>query len=238
MYFNIATAIVDRNDLTLEQKMACVVLARYANRSAFEGLLTIDVIAQKMGVDTVRTQTAIDGLVAKGLIEPGVVAADIVKSNDINSRQRAVQDAQFTTFTPEDQQKQTSDKPQAVVDYRQLADIFEEIVPESRLKILYQLANGDIDLLKRAYTEVKEHHKYDVIDALADYLQQDIVPSGMKQAADQPLSDDAARQLLNTLEQSTNEPADALDQAQVQGRRLNSQINLGRVEQLYKKRKT
>ncbi len=67
-YFNISTAVVDRTDLTIYEKMACVVMARYANRSQFEGLLNIAVIADKMGVTPAMAQKALDQLVQKGLL--------------------------------------------------------------------------------------------------------------------------------------------------------------------------
>ncbi len=67
-YFNISTQIVDRTDLTIYEKMACVVMARYANRSQFDGLLNIAVIADKMGVTQAMAQKALDQLVEKGLL--------------------------------------------------------------------------------------------------------------------------------------------------------------------------
>ncbi len=67
-WFEVDNSVVDRDDLTVYEKMACVVLARYAGKPEFNNLLSMDIIAVKMGVSTKRALEAMEGLQAKGLL--------------------------------------------------------------------------------------------------------------------------------------------------------------------------
>lgn len=67
-WFIVQNSIVDRDDLNVYEKMCCVVLARYADKEEFDDLLTSDIIAIKMGVDSIVAKKAVFGLIEKGLI--------------------------------------------------------------------------------------------------------------------------------------------------------------------------
>lgn len=67
-WFIVQNSIIDRDDLTIYEKMCCVVLARYAGKEEFDDLLTSDIIAIKMGVDSSIAKKAVFGLIEKGLI--------------------------------------------------------------------------------------------------------------------------------------------------------------------------
>lgn len=67
-YFAVKNSIVDRDDLTIYEKMCCIVLARYAGKEEYDNLLTSDIIAIKMGTDIASAKKALLGLIEKGLI--------------------------------------------------------------------------------------------------------------------------------------------------------------------------
>ncbi len=279
MYFNLAESIVDRLDLSIEEKMACVVLARYANNPAFEGLITLSVIAKKMAVEEVRARQALLSLREKGLIgdlnllkdeideskkeqtasDAKIITADQASKNELSFPEftELKREEEFIHQPQKQAQKQTQKQPKVEkqaksqskknkvqndklqdVDLRQVAAIFEEIVPKNRLKILYGLAGGDIDKLKSAYQIVKQSNKFDVIDALAEYLQkpeQAAPADGTKTVDDAQsasLDFEEAKTLLNILE-SELEP----EQVIRKGKTLNRQINLGKVKNAYKTKK-
>lgn len=68
-WFAVENSLVDRNDLSAFEKLCCMVLARYAGRPEFDHLLTTDIIAVKMGVDSLTAVSALRGLVEKGLVD-------------------------------------------------------------------------------------------------------------------------------------------------------------------------
>jgi len=67
-WFIVQNSIVDRDDLSIYEKMCCVILARYADKEEFYDLLTSDIIAIKMGVEQLVAKKAVFGLIEKGLI--------------------------------------------------------------------------------------------------------------------------------------------------------------------------
>ncbi|MGB3368686.1 MAG: hypothetical protein WBA54_14415 [Acidaminobacteraceae bacterium] len=67
-WFIVQNSIVDRDDLSIYEKMCCVVLARYADKEEFYDLLTSDIIAIKMGVEQLVAKKTVFGLIEKGLI--------------------------------------------------------------------------------------------------------------------------------------------------------------------------
>ncbi len=269
MYFNLAESIVDRLDLSIEEKMACVVLARYANNPAFEGLITLNVVAKKMAVEEARARQALLSLREKGLIGDLNLLKDDSSEDDkeqtsaetkiLTGDQADKNKLSFPEFTELKTADETEERPKAKrealtksqgpvkkvkpakeatenVDLSRVAAIFEEIVPKNRLKILYGLAGGDIEKLKSAYQIVKQSNKFDVIDALAEYLQkpEQAVPADKSEVTTEStsLGFEEAKTLLNILE-SDLEP----EQVIKKGKQLNRQINLGKVKNAYKSKK-
>ncbi len=211
-YFNLSTDIVDRTDLTTNQKMACVVMARYANRKAFEGLLSVAVVAQKMGVSESVAQQTLDQLAEKGLLVPQIEMA--------------------TQANVEKTEKKPAD-PLA-----DLSEIFDEVVSRGQLKILYGLAKQNAEVLKEAYFKVRAQRTENVIETLAEYLQTGELPELSEQAeklivddiiADRPITEQESAALFEALEVD--------EVAAASGKRLNNQINMNRVKSLYKANK-
>ncbi len=240
MYFNLSTTIVDRTDLTIEEKMASVVMARYANNKAFEGLISLEIIAKKMGVSVAMAETALNGLKEKGLISSEEDILPKVQDNEskevVSNVLKNDQKAKPVIFQPINKGDAKSDNGKTSYDEEtidKIRNIFEEVVPKNRVKILIGLAGGDVDRLTNAYYTVKKTHKYDVIDALADYLQQPAASSSESiKSAQQDveeyleLSDDEVSELLNSLE---TPPSPAVTE-----KNINQQINIKRIQNLYK----
>lgn len=67
-WFAVENNIVDRSDLTIHEKMCCVVLARYAGRQEFSQMLNTQVVAIRMGCSHEEAENAIHSLMGKGLI--------------------------------------------------------------------------------------------------------------------------------------------------------------------------
>jgi len=86
-WFAVENSLIDRNDLTAYEKLCGMVLARYAGRSEFDHLLTTDIIAVKMGVDSNTALTALRGLVSKGLIDVESTSDLFVEGSPNNIRE-------------------------------------------------------------------------------------------------------------------------------------------------------
>ncbi len=215
-YFNLSTDIVDRTDLTINEKMACVVMARYANRKAFEGLLSTAIIAQKMGVSEAVAQQTIDQLAEKGLLIAQFDIASVNQQQTLN---------QVPTPTIKNSVDPLDD----------LAEIFDEVVSRAQLRILFGLAGQNAEVLKQAYFKVHAQCDENIIETLAEYLQTGELPKNDSKTevitpesdiiADRPITDQESAALFEALE---------VDEAvATSGRRLNNQINMNRVKSLY-----
>lgn len=66
--FQVETNLIDRNDLSIYEKMCSVVLARYAGRAEFSNMLSIKVIALRMGCSEELAEKALSSLIDKKLV--------------------------------------------------------------------------------------------------------------------------------------------------------------------------
>lgn len=210
MYFLVGNAIVDRDDLTIYEKMACVVLARYAGQDAFHDLINLEVLARKMGTGVDQARKAIDLLTQKGMI---------LKENS----ERIMANAKAVTFetfdekpedvpVPEDAPEPERVKaPKRVLEQEVTSEdvmaIFDEVLTKRQALILFELASRNLETLKNAYEVVRETHPFDLVEALSDYLQK----------KDVPLDTEA---LFEALEEKPK-----------------TQVNLSRIHALYKQQK-
>lgn len=224
MYFLVGSAIVDRDDLTLYEKMACVVLARYTGQDAFHDLLTVEVVARKMSTSVENARKALEGLVAKGMIlkesaERITQESEAPKEQVSKGAQLApavqVSPAVFESF----------DRPKAEITSDQLLEIFDEVMTKRQVLILFELAGRDLEVLKSAYHQVKQTHPFDMVDALSEYLQRDVAPRQPSAASESsapsepPLKEAEAEALLSQLEKPK------------------TQVNLSRIHALYQQQK-
>ncbi len=155
-YFNISTAIVDRTDLTIYEKMACVVMARYANRSQFDGLLNIAVIADKMGVTPAMAQKSLDQLVQKGLL---TLPETLTMPHIENSRESvAGDDAQLVAAAPNvSSQKSQVDLDAPLTDAQSAALLAELAADSQQSEVRGRRLNSQINMnrVKKLYAKKK-----------------------------------------------------------------------------------
>lgn len=251
-YFLISEEVVDRNDLTLEEKMACIVLARYADIKVLQTLLSLDIIAVKMGCSIEKAQKAIDGLVVKGVL----TAADAPRSavlpreraekmpsyvyHPLETTQDEGQGKQSTEGATAKSQESSVEKPAIKITGEMitaLKDYFEEIVSESHIRVLLNLTSGDMDAVKRGYDRCRSYPSSVRIDQLADLLQ-----SGKNEATTPVVAKKANANSKVTpaefkqLKAETEEDYSALIaelETSPDIKQLNQQINVKRIHQMY-----
>lgn len=211
-YFLINEDVVDRNDLTIEEKMACVVLARFADIKVLQALLSLDIIAVKMGCSVERSQKAIDGLIRKGVLKSTVPVPSAIISRSKGAQmptyvyqalegesERALQINQGSkteqecalegAFDSSEDQKQTHLKIDAD-SIQILKDYFEEIVSESHVRLLLNLTKGHVDPVKKAYDTCRHYPPSQRIDQVADLLQTKIKAKEVTPKSEVPSSKD------------------------------------------------
>lgn len=95
--FSVETNLIDRSDLNIYEKMCSVVLARYAGRSEFSNMLSIKVIALRMGCTEEQAEKALNSLIEKKLVmledpdkiepellvEPSKVSSKVIRSEAV-----------------------------------------------------------------------------------------------------------------------------------------------------------
>lgn len=87
--FTVENNLIDRNDLSIYEKMCSVVLARYAGRAEFSNMLNIQIIAIRMGCSVEEADQALNSLISKKLvtledsehIEPEMLMVETIKVN-------------------------------------------------------------------------------------------------------------------------------------------------------------
>lgn len=228
MYFLVGNAIVDRDDLTLYEKMACVVLARYTGQDAFHDLLTVEVVARKMSTSVENARKALEGLVAKGMILKES-AERITQDPEPQKAETAIEapaaTAPAATAAPAAPAVspvvfESFDKPKQEVTSDQILAIFEEVITKRQALILFELANRDLEALTAAYHQVRETRPFDIVDALSEFLQRGVAPRQAAAKLDEvPLKENEAEALLSQLEKPK------------------TQVNLSRIHALYQQQK-
>lgn len=251
-YFLISEEVVDRNDLTLEEKMACIVLARYADIKVLQTLLSLDIIAVKMGCSIEKAQKAIDGLVVKGVL----TAADVPRSAVLPRDQ--AEKAPAYIYRPLRNQKGESHEESAVkpVEVKNadssgvkttvkitgemiatLKDYFEEIVSESHIRVLLNLTAGNVEVVKKGYDSCKKYPSSIRIDQLADLLQSERVETTepqVKKIANRTQKV-AATAVKQTDEKNEDDYSALIAELESSPdiKQLNQQINVKRIHQMY-----
>jgi len=257
-YFTLHQSIVDRDDLTIYEKMCCVVLARFAGKNEYEDLLSKDIIAMKMGCSNEKAYKAFEGLVRKGILESQepievelneleLSPSNVIKtqteesfekvtfntlagvSNVIRDHEDKVQDdkpdeepfnlfAEYKTsqapkptkepelepepesepvleskpvseptqktltqikekfqpkikYEPKVQPQPQPQREDVEIDIQVLRNLIDEVVSDKALRILLNIADGNIDLIRKKYAIAKASQLNDVIEVLMHELQ-------------------------------------------------------------------
>lgn len=177
-YFTLHQSIVDRDDLTIYEKMCCVVLARYAGRDEFEDRLSKDIIAIKMGCSNQEAYKAIEGLIAKGILEHEHTEFELNELAETESKVIKNQGRQSFEALKFEELTGKKSSPAPVIEnpvteakMKELQDLIEEVVSENALRILLNIANGDVELIKRKYQIARSSQLNDVVEVLMHELQ-------------------------------------------------------------------
>ncbi|MCK8059418.1 MULTISPECIES: hypothetical protein [unclassified Fusibacter] len=244
MYFYVSTSVIDRDDLTLQEKMACVVIARYANQPAFEGLLSVDILALKMGVDSKEAKVALEGLMKKGMIERESVERLEPHHSNVLKNNASAAAASFEPIVESVDKKDIEEEKPVTSD--DVKAIFEEVVSKRQALILFELAGRNLTTLKSVYEKTKAKDPFDVIEALADALQgidsEDDNESDTRVADEsgtRSVEESSGHELLSSVETESLfeelEKKAVATQDPTSGHKVNTQINLGRIKSLYQK---
>lgn len=252
-YFLINEDVVDRDDLSLEEKMACVVLARFADLHELDNLLSLDIIALKMGCSINQAQEALDGLrlkrilklprhspsavlsKAKAEVAPSYIYQRLDFENPVSETASPVEKSvsEKEVKHPAKSRRESTGTPAVDVGaINKIKDYFEEIISESSIKLLLNLAGGDVQKILRTY-DLQKHHPANLrLEKVADALQENSEKPKGGRRSDAKAAPDAAvpDEVLDALDAEALfkvlEPTTDLKQ-------LNQQINVKRIKQMY-----
>jgi len=180
-WFAVSNSIVDREDLTINEKMCLVVLSRYAGKEEFESYLTSDIIALKMGISVLEAKNTIFKLIEKKLIDFEEVVSEttvdrqskkIIKSEQILD----IETIEFEKTVDFDDENEDFNeivyKKQDIHDMiDELYNIIDERISEREAKIILNFANNNLEKIRQKYDILKINNSIDIIDDLIEELQ-------------------------------------------------------------------
>lgn len=180
-WFAVSNSIVDREDLTINEKMCLVVLSRYAGKEEFESYLTSDIIALKMGISVLEAKNTIFKLIEKKLIDFEEVVSEttvdrqskkIIKSEQILD----IETIEFEKNVDFDDENEDFNeivyKKQDIHDMiDELYNIIDERISEREAKIILNFANNNLEKIRQKYDILKINNSIDIIDDLIEELQ-------------------------------------------------------------------
>lgn len=137
--FQVETNLIDRNDLNIYEKMCSVVLARYAGRSEFSNMLSLKVIALRMGCSEAQAEKALNSLIEKKLvmledsekiepellIEPAKVNSKVIRSESVLASEpkespfKHLESFEDDEVKPQKKKRSSAKKPSAVKEEKQ-----------------------------------------------------------------------------------------------------------------------
>lgn len=194
----ISTSLLDREDLDLYAKMCCIVLARAAQEEP-TGSLSLEALARQMGC-TVRTaDKALTQLVQKGLLIQDISLDAPPKAPRVRRKDQESPSATFEAF---DGGEKLSLKQQLEA----LREFIHEPATDGTLKIILNMAAGNVERIRRAYQVAAAAQISDTLEMLINLLQQAEAPDGAPEPSVTGLSEPEAlepetRQVLNQINQ-------------------------------------
>ncbi|MBI9013686.1 MAG: hypothetical protein JEZ08_15740 [Clostridiales bacterium] len=157
-FFSISALVVDREDLTIYEKMCCVVLARFFQDETLEDI-TMEQLSKHMGVEEIVAKGAFYSLRSKGILESletDVKPGTIIKAEEV----QAVPEA------PENEIILTNDQKVLKV-----FEIIDEKINDREAKIILSFAGNDLDKIRDKYKVAKASQFQDKIEVLIHELQ-------------------------------------------------------------------
>jgi len=162
-YFIIEKGIIERDDLSIYEKMCCVVLAKWASEETVS--FDMKTLANQMSCTENKASETIAKLKQKGFIESEskdeimVQTPKIIKAED-------VQGLSPVQFKEENDQGLTKEDLLEAV-----RTLIEEPLNDSEAKIILNFANDDLGKIKFCYKKAKNMQVGDKIEALMMELQ-------------------------------------------------------------------
>lgn len=148
-FFRVSSEIVDRDDLSVYEKMCCVVLAKSFQEDTE---LTMDELAKKMNVDPLMAKGAFYSLKRKGILqasEPSIKPGTIIKADEAANIKSHSYDENL----------------------QKIFDIIDEKINEREAKIILNFAEGDVDRVAEKYKIAKNSQFQDKVEILIHELQ-------------------------------------------------------------------
>lgn len=186
-YFRMSTSIIDRQDLSIYEKMCAAVLSRYVGREEFDNLITLEVIAMKMGVNTDLAEKAIQSLIDKKLLSDEYMnIRDFTPEEFTETPKKSPSKKTTSTKSLQDSQpsSERSSSPKAKSDsnstnseipqddlIQAVYGIIKEKVNSREARIILNFANNDIELIREKYKVVKNSQIGDKVELLMAELQ-------------------------------------------------------------------
>lgn len=163
-YFILEKGILERDDLSIYEKMCCVVLAKWASED-MAGFDTIT-LAREMSCTVNKASETIKQLKAKGFIQMDEESAFS------DQAPRIIKAEQVEGLTPLDFEETETPAPLTREMLTQgVRDIIEETINDSEARIILNFANDDLDKIRRCYKKAKNMQIGDKIEVLMMELQ-------------------------------------------------------------------
>jgi len=150
--------VVDREDLTIYEKMCCVVLARFFQDETLEDI-TMGQLAKHMGVEEMVAKGAFYSLRTKGILESleaEIKPGTIIKAEEVQAVPEASENEVVLTYD------------QKVL---KIFEIIDEKINEREAKIILSFAGNDLEKIRDKYKVAKASQFQDKIEVLIHELQ-------------------------------------------------------------------
>lgn len=157
-FFSISALVVDREDLTIYEKMCCVVLARFFQDETLEDI-TMEQLAKHMSVEEIVAKGAFYSLRTKGILESletEVKPGTIIKAEEVQAVPEASENEVVLTYD------------QKVL---KVFEIIDEKINEREARIILSFAGNDLEKIRDKYKIAKASQFQDKIEVLIHELQ-------------------------------------------------------------------
>lgn len=161
-YFILEKGIIERQDLSIYEKMCCVVLAKWATEE-IDGF-NMETLADEMSCTISKAKETIRQLKSKGFIQ-AIAQEEIVKKTQKIIKAEDVEGLEPISFAS------TSALLSKEVLMEEVRTIISEPLNDSETKIILNFANDDLEKIKTCYKKAKNMQVGDKIEALMMELQ-------------------------------------------------------------------
>ena len=162
-YFILEKGIIERDDLTIYEKMCCVVLAKWAAESVVS--FDMATLAIQMSCTENKAKETIEKLKYKGFIESeGKEETDYRPPRIIKAEH--VDGLEPLDFSEKSDQKMTKEDLVA-----KIHDLIDEPINDSEARIILNFANENFEKIEFCYKKAKKMQVSDKIEALMMELQ-------------------------------------------------------------------